>query len=256
MQSNLYQQVQDNTPGRLVRLDEIDANRLVSVVAVLTLIITALFIFSVSRTEISVSESKSGWIVVSSGGATSASLSHSNCTYEISDDPSVNSTTIAGIVQESFTASRESSNLTYGMEFFFWFPYFSHDYPVDVCMNATLTSMMPVQIYNYSFYDIGRFTGLDLSPSNDSRSFNNSSPEEYKFVMEWAVTITFINSSLSNAQFFCNVSFSYTVPDLVAINLPSSLGYTSLIGAVIGVVVISMVFRAWNYPRLVDDSVG
>jgi hypothetical protein len=243
-------------PGRLVRLDEIEANRLVSAVAVSILIVTALFIFSVDHTEVSISVSKSGWIVDSSGGNTSASLGHTNCSYQISNNPDTNSTTVAGVVQEAFMAFQGSSNLTYGMEFSFWFSYLPQNFIIDVHANATLISVMSVQIYNYSFYVTGGAWALGFRPPTNPQSFNNSNPEEYRFVMDWASTITFINPSLSDAQFFCNISFSYTFPDLIAVNLPSSLGYATLVVAVIGVVVISMVFKAWNRPRVVDDSVG
>jgi hypothetical protein len=235
-------------------LDEIEANRLVSAVAVSILIVTALFIFSVDHTEVSISVSKSGWIVDSSGGNTSASLGHTNCSCQISNNPDTNSTTVAGVVQEAFMAFQRSSNLTYGMEFLY--VAIESQYSVDVYKKASLTSEFPATVYESSDYYPFGFLVLEEGFMHGSYSFNDTSPEQYTFMMEWNVTLTFVNSSPLDAQFFCNISFSYTFPDLIAVNLPSSLGYATLVVAVIGVVVISMVFKAWNRPRVVDDLVG
>lgn len=233
-------------------MNEIASNRYVSAAAIAVILITALFIFSVSHTEVSVSDLKYGWMAVSSEGTESASLNRVNCAYEVSNDLGTNSTTIEGVVQESLTAFSGSTNLTYAMNFLY--VAIESQYSVDVYKKASLTSEFPATIYESSDYYASGFLVLEEGYMHGSYSFNDTSPEQYTFTVEWTVTLTFINSTPLKAQFACNISFSFILPNLVQISVPNLLGYNALVAATIGIVAISMVFRAMNRPRLVDDS--
>jgi hypothetical protein len=232
-------------------MDELAWNKYISIAVIIVITIAALIVFSTNRVEISVSESRSGWIVVSSGENTSVSLSHVNCSYEISNELSTNSTTIAGVVQETFTASKESSNFTYAIHSSF--AAMGTDYSVDAYTRAALESKLSIAAEEY-FDHYPPFLGLDIEPMNNTMTFNNTYSEQYTFTMEWALLLTFFFTAPFDARFFCNISFKITLPNLVTINIPSSLGFDSFVAVAIGVVIISMAARVWNRPKVVDDT--
>ena len=238
--------------GDIMVLDEITSNRLVSVVAISVLIITSLIVFSTSQVNLQAVCTRTGVIGALSGGTAVASVNELNCTYEISHDQYTNSTTIRGAVEEAFTASHESANLTFAMGISV--VAMEDECSVDVYKKSTLTSELPVTIYESSDHYPPAHFAFEEHSMQGNCSFNNTSPQNYVLTMEWNITLTFTNISSFGARFSCNISFALATPSLVRVTIPSSLGYSALAAATVGVVIISIVVRAWNRPRLIDDS--
>lgn len=247
IRKNRYEEERDFTV-----LDEAISNRLVSVAAVLILITTALFIFVTNQTNLQVMRTESGWIMMSTGGRTETSLNHLDCKYIVSHDSVSNTTAISGIVAKAFNASRESANLTFSMRVLvvaIW-----NACSVEVNKKATLTSEQPITLYESSDYYPTAFFAFEERRMQGTSSFNDTTPKQYVFTMEWNMSLAFSNVTVFKARYYYNISFYLTIPDLVQIVIPTTYAYNALVVATVGVVMISIAVRAWNRPRVIDDS--
>jgi len=233
-------------------LDEITTNRLVAAIAISILVISALFVFTTNQISLQVTRTESGWIMTSTGERTEASLDYLDCNYVVSHNSASNTTAISGMIVEVFNASRESANLTFSMGIIvvaIW-----NACSVEVNKRATLTAELPVTLYESSDHYPTASFAFDEHRMQGTYSFNDTTHTQYALAMEWNISLEFSNVTVSNAYFYYNISFSLTVPSFVHVIIPSTLTYNALVATTVGVVIIYMVIRTWNRPRIIDDS--
>jgi len=243
--------ISDDECGRMiVAMNQARANRLVLAVGIVTIVLTAYFLYSTPTVEVPVQRERKGLVALSSSNEVILDPSLTNLTVRIDHDESDNTTRIQGITEMHFIAGLGSRNLSYVMTFLYLQPWHV-DYTVNASKKVTLISDESVVVRNMSDYMWG-FLVYEENYLRGNFSFNNTVPSRYLFQMSWDVTLSFVNVSPLKAEFACNISFIVLHPDYVAVLTPDSSQFVLPITLIAWFIVISKVIK--KESRIASDS--